>query len=56
ELPFLRHVISEEGIQTYPNKIAVMKNFSVPKDLTQFRGFIALTSYYRRFIKGFTNI
>lgn len=56
ELPFLGHVISGEGIQTDPNKIAVMRNFPVPKDLTQLRGFIALTSYYRRFIKGFANI
>ena len=34
ELPFLGHVISGEGIQTDPNKIAVMRNFPVPKDLT----------------------
>ncbi|CAG8741085.1 6608_t:CDS:1, partial [Funneliformis caledonium] len=56
ELPFFGHVISEEGIQIDLNKIAVMRNFSVSKDLTQLRGFIALTSYYKRFIKGFANI
>ncbi|CAG8553551.1 9144_t:CDS:1, partial [Funneliformis caledonium] len=56
ELSFLGYIISKEGIQTDPNKIAIMRNFPVPKDLTQLRKFIALISYYRRFIKGFANI
>ena len=56
KLPFLGHVISREGIQTDPEKVITIRNFPIPRDLTQLRGFIALASYYRRFIKGFANI
>ena len=56
KLPFLGHVISGNRIQTDSDKVATIKNFPIPKDLTQLRGFIALASYYRRFIKGFANI
>ena len=56
ELPFLGHVVSREGIHTDPEKLKVINNFPIPKDLTQLRGFIALASYYRKFVKGFSSI
>jgi hypothetical protein len=52
----LGHVVSREGIQTDPEKIKIIKNFPIPKDLTQLRSFLALASYYRRFVKGFSAI
>ena len=56
EIPFLGHVVSRDGIQTDPEKLRVIKEFPIPKDLTQLRGFIALASYYRKFVKGFSSI
>src|SRR5215216_4706688 len=56
KLPVLGYVIGREGIQTDPEKVAAIQNFPVPKDLTQLRGFIALASYYRKFIKNFSSI
>ena len=56
ELPFLGHVVSRKGIHTDPEKLKVIDNFPIPKDLTQLRGFIALASYYRKFVKGFSSI
>ncbi|GES83881.1 KRAB-A domain-containing protein [Rhizophagus clarus] len=56
EIPFLGHVVSRHGIQTDPEKLRVIKEFPIPKDLTQLRGFIALASYYRKFVKNFSCI
>src|ERR1051325_12133826 len=56
ELPFLGHVVSRKGIHTDPEKLRVIKEFPIPKDLTQLRGFIALASYYRKFVKNFSSI
>lgn len=56
ELPFLGHVISRKGIHTDPEKLRSIKEFPIPKDLTQLRSFVALASYYRKFVKGFSSI
>lgn len=56
EIPFLGHIVSRTGIHTDPEKLKVIKEFPEPKDLTQLRGFIALASYYRKFVKNFSSI
>jgi hypothetical protein len=56
ELSFLGYVISSEGIHTDPTKIDKVRDFPIPKNVTQLRGFLGLASYYRRFIKDFSKI
>jgi len=34
----------------------VIKDFSIPNDLTQLREFVALASYYQKFVKNFSSI
>ena len=54
ELAFLRHIVSGQGISPDPSKIDKIKNFPIPKNITELRGLLGLALYYRRFIQDFS--
>src|SRR6266540_2705480 len=56
ELQFLGHIISAEGIRTDPDKIAKMVTLAPSTNLKELRSRLGLFSYYRQYIKGFSNI
>lgn len=53
---YLGHFIESRGISTDPNNIKAVKEWPTPEQLKQLRGFLGLTGYYRRFVKGFGRI
>ncbi|XP_033761565.1 uncharacterized protein LOC117343329 [Pecten maximus] len=53
---YLGHIISGEGVSTDPEKIAKVKDWPRPTNLTEVQSFLGLCSYYRRFIQGFAAI
>lgn len=53
ELPFLGHIVGVHGVKVDPKKVETVKQFPIPEDLKGVRSFLGMTSYYRRFIKGF---
>jgi hypothetical protein len=52
-IEYLGYVISEQGVATDPNKIALMKNWKTPRTISELRGFLGLTRYYRKFISNY---
>ena len=56
EATFLGHIVSKQGIRTDPNKISAVKDMLRPETVTDVRSFIGLTSYYRKFVKGYSKI
>ena len=56
KIQYLVHVITKDGISIDPEKIKSIEKWPVPKDVTDVRSFMGITSYYRRFIEGFSRI
>ena len=50
------HVISEERVVVDLDKIKSIMDWPIQKDVSDIRAFMVLAGYYRRFIKGFSNI
>ena len=56
EIRYLGHLISKNGVRTDLRKIKSMLNWSFPSTLKSLRGFLGLTGYYSKFIKGYGSI
>jgi hypothetical protein len=53
---YLGHIISGQGVPTDPSKIKDILEWKKRQTLKKLRGFLGLTGYYRRFMKGYASI
>ena len=56
QIQYLGHIVSEEGISCIPDKINDIKNWPSPKNKTELKSFLGLSSYYRKFIPGYSQL
>ena len=50
---FLGHAISPDGVGMEYDKVAAIRTWPTPKNLTELRGFLGLASFYRRHCQSF---
>jgi len=56
KVKFLGHEVSEEGVNTDPEKVRAAREWPRPRTVRELRSFLGFASYYRRFVKGFAQI
>jgi len=49
-------MVSSKGVFPEPAKIQVILDWSQPKTITELRGFLGLTGFYRKFFKNYATI
>ena len=55
-IPFLGHIVTNEGILPNPAKVVSVMKAKPPTDVSSLRSFTGLTSYFRRFIKDYAKV
>ena len=56
EVEFLGHYVGRDGLRVMEDKIEAVRDWPVPTSMRELRAFLGLAGYYRRFVKGFSEI
>ena len=56
EILYLGHIIGQDGVKVDMEKIRSILEWPRPKSLIQLRGFIGICTYYRKFVKWFSQL
>ncbi|KAL4355503.1 hypothetical protein GQ457_06G006870 [Hibiscus cannabinus] len=56
KVEYLGYIVSREGLAVDSSKVDAIRNWLVPTTIKEVWSFLAITGYYRRFIKGFAII
>ncbi|KAL0437390.1 UNVERIFIED_CONTAM: Retrovirus-related Pol polyprotein from transposon.6 [Sesamum radiatum] len=53
---FLGHIVEKGRNRMDPKKVQAIEEWQPPSDVHDLRSFLGLTNYYRRFVKGYSEI
>eukprot|EP00253_Pinus_taeda_P025702 PITA_25702 len=56
EMLYLGYIIGADGVKVHEENIQAIRDWPVPRDVTALRGFFGIYSYYRKFVKGFSQL
>ena len=56
QVTYLGHIVSKDGIETDPKKIEAIKDWPIPKMVTEVRSFLGFTNYYHKFIPKYAQV
>lgn len=56
EVKYLGHIVGKDGLKVDPKKIAVIRDWPTPQDVSQLRSFLGLANYFRRFVQGYSSL
>ena len=56
QVNYLGHVVSDQGIQTDPEKISALKEWPVPSNIKELRSFLGFAGYYRKFVREYAKL
>lgn len=56
KIDYLGHIISNGMVAPDPSKVQAVLDWPVPKNVKALRGFLGLSGFYRRFIRGYAAI
>jgi len=56
KVKYVGHIVSADGVQADPDKVAKVVNWPTPRDVDEVRSFLGFAGYYRRFVKNFSQL
>ena len=56
QVHFLGHVVSAGGVAVQQHKVDAVREWPTPQSVSDVRRFLGLTGYYRRFVRGFSDV
>jgi hypothetical protein len=56
EMLYLGHMIGVNGVQVHQENIKAIIEWPTPRNVTELKSFLGLYTYYRKFVKGFSQL
>ena len=56
EMLYLGHIIGVDRVRVHEEKIRAIRDWLEPRNLTELQGFIGICTYYRKFVKSFSQL